>query len=836
MASAATPTETFRGLNFVNGTVSFTQDENSDPSNPTKNRRIQRSETETLTASVGDTGGSSIDEATEYPSSLLPAAGVRRSRRDVITVFQSAPLVWRDGEDGTLHPIERPDFDREREMLRAALRDAALSSDGGIDVGLAYETATTDRLGAVLASPGGSGVLHFSCHGLPDSLVFEDGTGGSQFIDLEGLRDLVSSGSGGGGLGDGGVGAKRGRLRLVFVAACHSLPAASAFLRAGAARVVCCRRDEPLRDSAASEFARSFYRALACGRTVRESFESARGAVRASPNVGSAADEADKFMLLPEDGDHDAILFGTPTGMRGRKLLPRTVSSPLPFSANLNRNQLACILPQPPQFCIGREVDIYRVVQGVLRTRLVQLTGSSGIGKGSVAAAACAYISERCHAFAFDSIYWLPLLSASRSDDLAVHLQRMFDLLRQERGGDDISLDEEYRLLRSEILEDLHSMKSIVVIDTNDFLEDSRRTNLSVFLLDIFRGTRDVRVIIVSRYDSNFDLWHNGMETKIALEPLDFATSATLFGAQCPHVTEGRYARASTPHGLRNILIRSEDQGGMRINDTSVSSKSADLFRRIGGGIPSQIYTAARSITTEQFSDLLSVASRPELRIKSRIELERKLTSFEDELRDAVDQCDYDRAKEVHGTLDELRSSRPNLPGLDRLRKAEIELDASRAKAVEQKDFERAGKVHGEMVLLKERIEEEEKALRGMSEEEAELVLRLIVDAEDDQCAHFDSCEGDSNWTTTWAIVKEHLPSIVLTAIPISLLLSSMWIWWWDTSKSASKDPGISSIYTEALKRNAPAGEHLNGRQKVVRPSAGKFLQFWRQIMAHAKS
>ena len=134
-------------------------------------------------------------------------------------------------------------------------------------------------------------------------MTFEDGKGGLHWISTEELKNLCGAGSS----TDGG-GSSNGKVEFVFVSACYSRLAGEAFVSAGVGHVVCCQQDL-LQDSAALAFTREFYMALAVGRTVKDSFEIGKQAVAASPSVPNSIDEMEKFILLPEDGDHDVKIF-----------------------------------------------------------------------------------------------------------------------------------------------------------------------------------------------------------------------------------------------------------------------------------------------------------------------------------------------------------------------------------------------------------------------------------------------------------------------------------------------------------------------------------------------
>ena len=168
----------------------------------------------------------------------------------------------------------------------------------GGEIEVIFDEATVNRLGAFLAT-GRSPVIHFSCHGHPEFLLMED-VGASQQLHVKELKQLISKGG--------------GHLKVVFLSACNSLEAGKLLLEAGIEHVIC--TNASVRDWASSTFAQHFYRALAGGRKLKESFELARDAVLTTPTPdGDSRIEMNKFVLLPEkpedDPYHDVDVFYT---------------------------------------------------------------------------------------------------------------------------------------------------------------------------------------------------------------------------------------------------------------------------------------------------------------------------------------------------------------------------------------------------------------------------------------------------------------------------------------------------------------------------------------------
>ena len=204
----------------------------------------------------------------------------------ILALF-SHPLIWADGE-----PVQPLDSFHERETLKSVLESS------GRSLRVKFDAATVENLTAGLAS--GANILHFSGHGSPKHIAFEDGRGSANLLDARTLKALIGS---------------IGGVRLAFVSACHSRPAGQALVDAGVPHVVAVETAEPVLDYAATVFAREFYRFLATGRSVRDAFNVARDTILADAFIKDRARESSKFVLLPTGGRHDEALFGaTPEG------------------------------------------------------------------------------------------------------------------------------------------------------------------------------------------------------------------------------------------------------------------------------------------------------------------------------------------------------------------------------------------------------------------------------------------------------------------------------------------------------------------------------------------
>lgn len=514
------------------------------------------------------------EESDAASASLSDITGEPRADRksppaETITILFSAPLVWRDGENA-YHPIEMLDFQLEKSLLWKCFTEASRNIE------LSFDNATTDRLQAVMTR--GVKCLHFSGHGHPYCLTFEDGSGGIHWVSVDQLKTLIS-----GGLGNG-----QPPFQFVFVSACHSALAGHTFIDCGVPHVVCCQQESQLMDRAALSFTRAFYLALAIGRTVKESFEIGRNAVSCAATVPNAGEEMAKFMLLPEDGNHDVPIFTA-------EEVPQW---PLKDANSLIRD-VNDTLPTLPQGFIGRETDLYHALNLVLNRRLVNIVGPTGMGRSSLAAALCHYIDDRKSTLLFDDIYFIKSViqrqGAAKSSPIITLYDQLVSAQKAQEVSDGTDLDE----IVKEILLSLKQRKSLLVFDRIEALDGTTDTqDFHYFLGQIFEKTKDVSVLITSNEPIGLTSLGVG-ESVYNLGPLNFRNTVKLFGFHCPHLHCARERKelqeGLASHAVMNKLAEDDEF-------------SQEIKSKLGGGVPAKTYAVAYEMSAGDFSLLKQTA------------------------------------------------------------------------------------------------------------------------------------------------------------------------------------------------------------------------------------
>ncbi|CAB9497604.1 expressed unknown protein [Seminavis robusta] len=521
---------------------------------------------------------------------------------NMITVLFSAPLVFADDQK-KLRPFKKLDFDMERELMWQCMKEASR------DIELSFDNATHDRLLAAMTKR--CSCLHYSGHGHQMYLPFEDGRGGPNWFNVEDIQRLI---------------AREGTapFKFVFVSACHSGLAGATFASAGVPHVVCCQQEFELKDTAALAFTRQFYLSLAIGHTVRESFEQGCKAVRATPNLRDAESEMKKFLLLPKDGNHDVPILNAVSvpewpklkgqqnsrrSYRKSRAAPRIRSM---YGAGTKQSELGVRnmmqedpSPTPPQFFLGREVEMYWMLKRILDTRLVSVVGEPGVGRSSVVCALCHYVNERASTIiAIEKIYFVKAKHGRRQDCCRALLeQTQRKIVEHEVGkGEPPERGADMEDIFEYICKSLKNEKALLVFDRMEHLENSDdQQEFPMFLSSLFRGTKNVKVLLTGRRQLGIPALGGQVEQTIELGPLNFENTVRLFSNLCPHLhTEGERYK------LYQRLVRDYRQAELRPSDPGVEERTKEIFSVLGGGVPSKIEKAAYDISPERLQNMVN--------------------------------------------------------------------------------------------------------------------------------------------------------------------------------------------------------------------------------------
>lgn len=420
-------------------------------------------------------------------------------------VLFSAPLVGKDIH-GKYHPIAELDVKREYSILQKSLIEAskfakrpAALNDNGLgtssrvyqcprQISVVAKFANTNTFRAMVTL--GCRALHFSGHGDENHLYFEDGMGLVHPIPHQGLQELFSAGDGG-----------ESTLRLVFVSACSSAPLAHAFVACGIPHVIGVRTNQKIEDFAAIEFTRAFYLALATGKPVGASFTIAQQSVAKSPNIRGPMAVAEKFMLLPEGGDHSEIIF---------PLAAVESSHTINLEPMKKKRYPKLWFDDLPAMCQGfcnRSVEVYKICLALMMTqsritRLVTICGEEGIGKTSVAHAVANYVGPRITSEGGVRIFPVAKLAQDVMDDHVGVMRRNINIANGRcRVISRLETMVSDHLKQHKARIEFNGQQMLLVMDGCDYLlrNDSRRDRFRAFLSDILTNNASLKIVLTAR-------------------------------------------------------------------------------------------------------------------------------------------------------------------------------------------------------------------------------------------------------------------------------------------------------------------------------------------------
>jgi len=535
-------------------------------------------------------------------------------------------------------------------------------------------------------------------------------------LPVEDLRDWIQAGD--------------SRLELVFVSACHSRSAGEAFLQAGVPHVVCCQRDDqPVLNLSCVLFARAFYQALAHGRLLRDAFALARQEVMCCPHLGrdERRKEVEKFVLLPEDGDHNVIIF-EPSSSSPRRPCSSTRalrSSCSSVSSSSNR-----ILPVPTHIFEGRQVELYRVLDALKSARIVRVTGPVGIGKGSVVQRVCQYIQDRQRLFSREiaEILWLPSpeTQQGQDDELSKLLTTFCSVFAATTTTSSTTLSSPvaYQHCQRQLLSYLHENKVLLVIDARRAQSPQSSSKLASFLKDVVSHTTHTRVICIHHIGASIVQKLPCKERDVYLQPLDFFTTVRLFGKLCQFVTDRRYIGVSTAVELCTLLLPNTNSSTAAA-DKPRTRRGRDIFQMIGEGIPATIHHAAKTMSGEDYDRMISLGLRKEhvLDFQSRAALEKELSELGLEVEKAVEERRFLAAQACQERLDEMEILRERLHDLPTLTTLAESVASDQELAIRARDFAAASELQDELDALEQKIEIEKAAMEELGIARDELKL-----------------------------------------------------------------------------------------------------------------
>ena len=613
--------------------------------------------------------GSGLDDDEDTPP--LP------SSFDRLTVFHAAPLAYFNADTAMHHAIPLHDFGYESRVIQNSIKE---SEKIGGTIEMRIESGTSENLKTFFSEPQ-SRIVHISTHGNHSYMTLEDGRGHMENLDMKDFSSLVKSGG--------------GTLKLVVVSSYHSLSIGKALVEAGVPHVICCHHAETFRDDAGMTFLRNLYYNLARNAPLKRAFDLAREAVR----VEEKSKHVGRYRLLPEkldddDDYHNVSIFFT-----------EAVTS---SEANQDEEceEALKLLPELPLRFVGREVDMYEILEALRVEDVVRVGGKPGIGKTSAVAAVSRYMLQRRKSFQIDNFFWLPPGKGVVPDEDSLHGDLCQAISLIIKSDHDIWQDADSSAMecRERIELELEGQRTILAIDGRQFLTAEASQNLENLISHLL-NVADIKIVLITSIEG----YLSQEESMVQIGPIDFKSTALLFGEVSRYITASGCPAAQSPDEFATLMV---PPTVAKRKDQSVfsSQRRTDLLDFMGNGIPADVIDAATYQIADDFIEMIGTANKPEVQIESFSQLESELARWTMQQKMAVNSKNYMRAEDFQSILEELELHRPNFPSLKELEQQEKKLQKDLTEALGAKQYDSGTAIKRQILNMKRKILHEKRA------------------------------------------------------------------------------------------------------------------------------
>jgi hypothetical protein len=276
---------------------------------------------------------------------------------------------------------------------------------------------------------------------------------------------------------------------------------------------------------------------------------------------------------------------------------------------------------------------------------------------------------------------------------------------------EDIWEEEEYQDLRERILIEMEGNRNVFVIDGRAFTTEASGENLERFLSHLLNET-SVKIILLTASEvstASKSSRSHMEETIVHVAPLDFNSSAILFGNASKFVSSRGFPVAHTAEEFAAFLV---PPSIAKLADQSKNSsrRQNELYERMGNGNPAKIVETASNMSEDEFNNLLRFAQRRDVKVESAGALETEIINRTADKDKAIKTKNYGRAEDLTATLDELESLRKKFPSLSDLLSQERKMKRELGGILAQRKYEEANALKRKMLALKKVINKEKEA------------------------------------------------------------------------------------------------------------------------------
>ena len=254
--------------------------------------------------------------------------------------------------------------------------------------------------------------------------------------------------------------------------------------------------------------------------------------------------------------------------------------------------------PTPPQFFLGRELEMYRVLGAILAKRLVIVTGEPGVGRSSLVCAVCHYINERKSTIMeIEQIFHVRMKEEWRGGNRCLYLIEALFKKIQNGNAKGVPLTDQMDIndMPTAIYKKLEKVKALIVFDHTNFLENDEKQDFQRFLSDLLEKAQLTKVLLTDRKPFGVPSIGRVVEHHYPLCGLSFSNSVRLFAKVCKHL----HTETERQKFFDNTVF-DKTQEDLLAFDSRCTARTNLLFRFLGNGMPSSVVQVASEVSEEE--------------------------------------------------------------------------------------------------------------------------------------------------------------------------------------------------------------------------------------------
>ena len=234
------------------------------------------------------------------------------------------------------------------------------------------------------------------------------------------------------------------------------------------------------------------------------------------------------------------------------------------------------------------------------------MRGEPGIGKSCVVSAVCRYMLQRPTSFPIDFFAWLPQRKelVAEQGDLYKNISKILDIIFNNVNKT-TSYRADYQVCWEAVVANVTNLRVRLVIDLRGYQNGTGNVAFESFLVDLLSVAKVKVILITSEVDSNNSINHEQREESVTIKPLDFQSTALLFGFYSRFVTKRSDRAVWTPNAFASHLASRPVVRG-NVGRIVSQNHGKELYTSLGMGLPSKIRSYALNMSEKEFHALLN--------------------------------------------------------------------------------------------------------------------------------------------------------------------------------------------------------------------------------------